>query len=192
MLNEWVLPDEPVPVRLMTTIWADADGIHDDLRSTGDVGAWLDAVGVEGTGARATADELTMARGLRDAVRRLAAHVTGDTRATAASPMTGLEEAIALVNAVAAREPAPTLVLGNAHLERAVQPGTSPVTAGLASVARNSIDILAGDGAGMLRACHAPGCVLYFIKAHPRREWCSIACGNRVRAARYYQRTRRR
>ncbi|HXL91073.1 MAG TPA: CGNR zinc finger domain-containing protein [Streptosporangiaceae bacterium] len=66
------------------------------------------------------------------------------------------------------------------------------MTAGLAGVARNSIDILAGDGAATLRACHAPGCVLYFIKAHPRREWCSIACGNRVRAARHYQRTRRR
>lgn len=192
MLNEWVLPDEPVPVRLMTTIWADTEGTHDDLRRPGDVDAWLDAVGVERAGAQATAEELTMARGLRDAVRRLAAHVTGDTRAAAASPLTSIEEAIGRVNAVAAREPAPALTLGNARLERAVQPGTSPVTAGLAGVARDAIEVLAGDGAGRLRACHAPGCVLYFIKAHPRREWCSIACGNRVRAARHYQRARRR
>jgi predicted RNA-binding Zn ribbon-like protein len=192
MLSEWVLPDEPVPVRLMATIWADTEGIHDDLRSTSDVDAWLDAVGVERTGASATADELAIARGLRDAVRRLAAHATGDTRAAAASPMTSLEEAIVRVNAVAAMEPAPTLTLSNAHLERAVQPGASPVTAALASVARDAIDILTGDRAGMLRACHAPGCVLYFSKAHPRREWCSIACGNRVRAARHYQRARRR
>ena len=35
---------------------------------------------------------------------------------------------------------------------------------------------------------HAPGCVLYFIKDHPRREWCSTACGNRARAARHYAR----
>ena len=34
-----------------------------------------------------------------------------------------------------------------------------------------------------VRACYAPGCVLYFMKTHPRREWCSVACGNRVRAA---------
>jgi predicted RNA-binding Zn ribbon-like protein len=32
--------------------------------------------------------------------------------------------------------------------------------------------------------------VLYFVKTHPRREWCSVACGNRVRAARHYQRGR--
>jgi predicted RNA-binding Zn ribbon-like protein len=39
-------------------------------------------------------------------------------------------------------------------------------------------------------ACHAPGCVLYFLKTHPRREWCSVTCGNRVRAARHYERIR--
>jgi hypothetical protein len=41
-----------------------------------------------------------------------------------------------------------------------------------------------------LRACQAPGCVLYFVKDHPRREWCSTACGNRARAARHYRRHR--
>jgi CGNR zinc finger len=43
-----------------------------------------------------------------------------------------------------------------------------------------------------LRACHAPGCVLYFVKSHPRRAWCSEACGNRARAARHYERVRAR
>jgi predicted RNA-binding Zn ribbon-like protein len=52
------------------------------------------------------------------------------------------------------------------------------------------VDILTGPAATRLRACYAPGCVLYFVKAHPRREWCSDACGNRVRAARHYQRSR--
>ena len=41
-----------------------------------------------------------------------------------------------------------------------------------------------------LRACHAPGCVLLFLKDHPRRAWCSDACGNRARQARHYARTR--
>ena len=41
-----------------------------------------------------------------------------------------------------------------------------------------------------LRACLAPGCVLYFVKDHPRREWCGPACGNRARAARHYRRHR--
>jgi hypothetical protein len=46
--------------------------------------------------------------------------------------------------------------------------------------------------AALLRACGAPGCVLMFLKDHPRREWCSNACGNRARQARHYDRTRKR
>jgi predicted RNA-binding Zn ribbon-like protein len=68
----------------------------------------------------------------------------------------------------------------------------SPVTAGLAGVAEDAIQLLAGDDAASLRACHAPGCVLYFVKTHPRRQWCSVACGNRARAARHYQRSKTR
>jgi len=33
----------------------------------------------------------------------------------------------------------------------------------------------------------APGCALFFLKDHPRRERCNPACGNRVRAARAYR-----
>ena len=54
----------------------------------------------------------------------------------------------------------------------------------------SAVGLLGGADAARLRACYAPGCVLYFVKTHPRREWCSVACGNRVRAARHYQRAR--
>nr|WP_137969774.1 CGNR zinc finger domain-containing protein [Streptomyces antimycoticus] len=33
-----------------------------------------------------------------------------------------------------------------------------------------------------------PNCLLFFVKHHARREWCSPACGNRVRVARHYRR----
>lgn len=188
----WVLPDEPVPVRLMSTIWADTECIHDDLRSPSDVDEWLDATQIGRTDIPATPQELAAARELRDALRRLAAHVTADTRPAAASAMTRLEDAIDQVNAVAARSPSSTLTLHGRHLGMGTQPGVAPVTAGLARVAEQAIPLLAGDGAANLRACHAPGCVLYFVKAHPRREWCSITCGNRARAARHYQRSRAR
>jgi predicted RNA-binding Zn ribbon-like protein len=32
---------------------------------------------------------------------------------------------------------------------------------------------------------------LYFVKRHPRREWCSAGCGNRARVARHYHRHRK-
>ncbi|MYS74029.1 hypothetical protein GTY88_26960, partial [Streptomyces sp. SID5926] len=42
-----------------------------------------------------------------------------------------------------------------------------------------------------LRACHAPRCVRYFLKEHPRQEWCRPSCGNRARVARHQDRQRR-
>ena len=184
----WVLPDEPLPVRLMSTIWADADGPHDDLRTTADVDDWLDAVGADRAGAHATEGELTTARALRDAVRLLAAHVTADDRPGAAGSAAGVGAALAQVNATAAALPAPRLALRDGRLELGPPGGPSPVTTALAQVAEQAVALLGGEEAGRLRACHAPGCVLYFVKTHPRRAWCSVACGNRVRAARHYRR----
>jgi predicted RNA-binding Zn ribbon-like protein len=185
-----MLPDEPPPVRLTSTVWADTDGIHDDLRTAADLDAWLDAVGIDRAGARATEGELARARALRDAVRRLAAFVTRDTRSAAASAMTDVTAALEQVNLTAAELPAPLLALRNGRLELSAGRSASPVTTGLARVAEQAAGLLGGDDAARLRACYAPGCVLYFIKTHPRREWCSVACGNRVRAARHYQRIR--
>ena len=186
----WMLPDEPLPVRLMGTIHADTDGIHDELRTAADVDEWLDAAGIERAGTHATEGELAKARALRDAVRRLAGHITQDSRLAAASTMSDVAAAVDQVNSAAAELPAPLLTLRDGRLELRVRQGASPVTTGLAQVAEQAAELLGGQDAARLRACYAPGCVLYFIKTHPRREWCSVACGNRVRAARHYQRVR--
>jgi predicted RNA-binding Zn ribbon-like protein len=188
----WLLSDEPLPVRLMSTIWADADGPHDDLRTPADVDEWLDAVGIDRGGVHATQGELVRARALRDAVRRLAAYVTQDGRPAAASAMTDVAAALDQVNSTAAELPAPLLALRDGRLELGAPGGPSPVTTGLARAAEQAGGLLGGQDAARLRVCYAPGCVLYFIKTHPRREWCSVACGNRVRAARHYQRVRGR
>ena len=185
-----MLPDEPPAVRLMSTIWADTDGIHDDLLTPADLDEWLDAVGTDRAAAHAAEAELARARALRDAVRRLAAFVTRDTRAAAASALTDVAAALDQVNSAAAALPAPLLALRDGRLELTADAGASPVTTGLARVAEQAAGLLGGDDAARLRACYAPGCVQYFIKTHPRREWCSVACGNRVRAARHYQRIR--
>lgn len=182
--------DEPLPVRLTSTIRGGADGIHDDLRTTAGLDEWLDAVGIDRAGAHATERELAKARALRDALRRLAGYVTRDTRPAAASAMTDVAAALDLVNATAAELPAPRLVLLDGRLEPGADQGPSPAATGLARVAEQAVGLFGGEEAGTLRACYAPGCVLYFVKTHPRREWCSVACGNRVRAARHYQRVR--
>ncbi len=184
-----MLPGEPVPVRLMNTIWADTAGIHDDLTTTDDVADWLAAVNTTEGAARVSSGDLACARQLRDALRRLAAHVTDDTRVAAASALESVEEAIDAVNSCAADLPAARLTLSGGHLGHDDSNSSSAASA-LAHVSTTAIDLLGDPSGTALRACNAPGCVLYFVRTHPRREWCSEACGNRARAARHYQKIR--
>lgn len=189
--RDWRLPEESPPLRLMATIWADLTGLHDDLGTAADVDAWLDAVGIDRSGEHAGAAELDLARRLRDAVRRLAAEVTYDGRGTARSATRDVKTAVRDLNDVVAHLPAPRIALGEDGKLREIAAGdSSAVAAGLAQVAQESIALLGGPEASRLRACYAPGCVLYFTKTHPRREWCSVTCGNRVRAARHYEKVK--
>src|SRR5260370_10857301 len=103
------MPDEPAPLRLMSTIWPDAEGIHDDLAGPADLDAWLNALGIDRHRAKATEDELRSAIRLRDAVRRLAAHATGDDRPAAASAIADLDEAGTVVHQHRPRVPPPAL-----------------------------------------------------------------------------------
>ena len=192
--REWMLPEEALPVRLMATVWADVTGPHDDLDTAEDLTAWLDAVDLDRAGHSATAAELALARRLRDAVRRLAAHVTGDerdaTQSGAGNGAGNVEAAVRDVNDAVAHLPAPRIALTDGVLRATSASGGSAITAALARVADEAITLLGSPEADKLRACYAPGCVLYFMKTHPRREWCSVTCGNRVRAARHYDKVR--
>ncbi|KHD75159.1 hypothetical protein MB27_24625 [Actinoplanes utahensis] len=185
-----VLPTEPRPVRLMNTIWADRHGVHEALTTPADLAQWLTATGLTHAEPVVTATDLHTAITLRDALRRLAALKTRDTRPTARSPIRDVGAAVHVVNETAAAGPCrDTLdVLGDQLRLRPTAPTADPTVA-LATVAAEAITLLTAPDA-VLNACHAPGCVLYFAKDHPRREWCSTACGNRARAARHYRRHR--
>jgi predicted RNA-binding Zn ribbon-like protein len=191
---------EPLPVELMNTIWADRDGVHDSLADPDEALAWLSAVASR-TGLPVDADlaparpgdqaRLAMAlRRLRDALRRLAADATRDDRPEAASPTTDIQAAAAEVNRATAAAPrwlAIELTEGAAP-RRATRSARPAPDAAVSQIADAAVILLTGPERESLRACHAPGCVLYFVRQHPRREWCSAACGNRARVARHYQR----
>jgi predicted RNA-binding Zn ribbon-like protein len=194
---------EPLAVEFMNTIWADRSGVHDALASDAEVLAWLRAVHPR-LPRWATADrwlqdvqpaELGDApdrlRRLRDAFRRLAADRTMDPRPAAASAIVEVAVALSILNETAAAAPRwSTLEATAAGLARGSRTDASPAEAIAALVAEEGIDLYTGPMRDELRACLAPGCVLYFVRQHPRREWCSTACGNRARAARHYQRHR--
>jgi predicted RNA-binding Zn ribbon-like protein len=188
-----VLPGEPAPVRLMNTIWADTAGVHDDLTTPAALHDWLVTVdhryaadAFEDPGP----DELAEAKLLRDSLRRLAAFCTDDPRPAAQSPVDSVDDAAAAVNRAVTHLPHAQLDMRGGRLHRDRPAPTSPTRVALAELAYEAIEMFTGPGATKLRACHAPRCVFYFVRSHPRREWCSETCGNRARAARHYRRIR--
>ncbi|MGA5824068.1 CGNR zinc finger domain-containing protein [Kitasatospora sp. NPDC094028] len=193
---------EPLPVELMNTIWADRDGVHDALRDPDDTRAWLCAVSArtdliaEGDLDALDAPDLDRLRdrliGLRDALRRLAAEATGDPRPAAGSDTRELDEAVTVLNETAGDTPHWFTLSWTPGREpsRHARSGGQAASAAVSAIAGEAIALFSQDSRRQLRACLAPGCVLYFLKAHPRREWCSADCGNRARSARHYQRHR--
>jgi predicted RNA-binding Zn ribbon-like protein len=187
-----VLPDEPLPVRLMNTIWADRLGVHDVLITAPNLRAWLAAVRPDDALSPPDDQDLERFRSFRDGLRRLAALLTDDTRPAAASPVTDIDQAVSAINTAVAYAPTrPQLAYRDGQILRAASGHATAAQRALSAMAEESIDLFTGEGQARLRACHAPGCVLYFVKDHPRREWCSTTCGNRARVARHYQRHHR-
>lgn len=187
---------QALPVELMNTIWADRQGVHDALAAHDVARSWIETIssrvefsvpdGVDQLGAGG----LAHLRGLRDALRRIAAERTGDLREPAASAITDLETAIQTVNEAARLAyiwPTLTMTTDGAITDH-YEPAGAPDELLVSTLATQGIELFSRKADLDLRACLAPGCVLYFIKEHPRREWCSNACGNRARAARHYAR----
>lgn len=194
---------EPLPVELMNTIWADRDGVHDELTHPEGLAAWLRGVQprlapADGPSlaqlSNPSADELRRFRQLRDALRHLAAVTTGDTRlaqdtGSDADPLTTAVSAVDEACAYAPSWSALKWTGAGGPTRTEVADGTAPARI-LSRVAEEGVRLFTGPGRAELRACHGPRCVLYFVRSHPRREWCSADCGNRARVARHYRRRR--
>ncbi len=183
------LRDEPLAIELHNTIYAANATAIDGLADSANAAAWIDALAdrlPEGgsTPRRPPArDELVA---LRTAVREaLVATISGEQVPRAAL------EAINAFSARAPRSPAAVWQPRGGPLAVSDVHGATRADVILAALAADAIDLLTGPHRGDLRACGAPGCVLMFLKDHPRRAWCSNACGNRARQARHYARARR-
>ena len=180
--------DEPLAIELHNTLYASAGKAVDGLASEAGARAWLDALAdrlpTGGAGSRPTQPDLIA---LRDAVRE-ALHAVLAGRPPARTSVDAINRASARAPRSPAarwRRAAPPLAETNYH-------GATRADIVLAALAADAIELLTGPRRAALRACGAPGCVLLFLKDHPRKEWCSAACGNRARQARHYARTRDR
>ncbi|MFF8636979.1 CGNR zinc finger domain-containing protein [Streptomyces pilosus] len=191
--------DAQLVLDLASTLSHDgAGGVADDLTDPAGLTAWVHAHPhtLPGAGGH-TADPhaLTAVRDLRGAVRTLFAHAVRPARPSPADGacLLPVPEALRRLNEAAARIPTVPVLAWDEGGEPVV--GRRPVPDGedhlTAVLARAAIAFLAGPERERLRACHAPRCVRYFLKEHPRQEWCKPSCGNRARVARHHERHRR-
>jgi predicted RNA-binding Zn ribbon-like protein len=181
---ELLLPDEPPPVRLMNTTWTVREEAFDALEDVSDLRIFLAAIrrpvpsDLEPT-------HLAAIHGLRIGLRTLAGTIDGP--APAGSKERGA--AVETINGALALAPAVDVLMAASEGLTLSRADGSSFFASLGRLAREGAEVLT-DRSRPLRACHAPGCGLYFVRNHQRRRWCGTDCGNRVRAARYYQRHR--
>jgi predicted RNA-binding Zn ribbon-like protein len=188
--RQWVLPDEPRPLRLINTLWADRVEVHDDLSTVVDLRSWLSDIELHVPKSIVALSSLATIHDLRHAFRALAAFVTSDNRIRLTSDQS-ITAAIRTVNIAAGNSVAAVqLRLQSSALERVVvRPGT-PLESAFSVLANEAIALCTSGDRERLTACGGPGCVLYFMKDHTRRNWCGDACGNRARAARHYRKVR--
>lgn len=179
---------EPLAVELHNTLYAVRGELIDGLETADGLSAWLATVSdrLPARARDADASRQPEFLALRDAVRE-ALHAALERKPVPAA-------ALEVVNGVAAKAPASPFAIARADGPPRAETRyhtADPTEVALATVAADAIGLLTGADAEHLRACGAPGCVLMYVKDHPRRTWCSAACGNRVRQARHYRRVRR-
>jgi len=157
----------------------------DHLENSAEAVAWLAERGLVSHGTTISETELSDLLELRTAVRALFV-----ARIDSCAPR---EQVVATINRATRAAPSicslswteadpPTATMRHVR-------GTVMARA-LAEIAIDAIDTVCGERAKRLLECEAPGCVRLLEREHARQRWCSTACGDRVRAARYYSRHR--
>ncbi|MDN3024252.1 ABATE domain-containing protein [Streptomyces sp. S.PB5] len=197
-MQDSISGDARLALDLALTIRHDGHGgVADDLTDLAGLTAWVRAHPgiVRDAAAHVPADaDLAAVRELRAAVRALFARAVRPSEPSPADAarLMPVPEAVERLNAAAARTPTVPVL----HWAEGGEPVVDhePVSGGrdlAATLAQAAVAFLAGPERQRLRACHAPRCVRYFIKEHPRQEWCKPSCGNRARVARHHERHRK-
>ncbi len=192
-MNVSISADARLALDLAVTIRYDGHGgVADDLATAAGLTAWVrehPEAGADGFEADET--ELAAVRDVRAAVRALFARAVrpGEPSPADAARLMPVRDAVERLNIRAALAPTVPVLSWPEGADPAIR--QEPVHGGAeltATLARAAIAFLASPDRQRLRACHAPRCVRYFLKDHPRQEWCKPSCGNRARVARHHER----
>lgn len=168
-----------LPLDLPATLAGRVSGAHRDALATpGDLDRWLVAAGLADGAARASAEDLSAARDLRETLYALAL-ARAEDRPLPEAPREAL-------NAFAAQPAATPWLDASGDLRM-----TGSVRALLAGVAREAVLLLGGPEGARIRQCQGPTCAILFLDTSRKgdRRWCSMtACGNRAKVAAFRER----
>ncbi|GAA2139113.1 CGNR zinc finger domain-containing protein [Glycomyces algeriensis] len=183
------LVGEPLAIDLVNTLTAEGDLLEDPAA----LNAWLalEADRLPDFGAAASAKNAATAadRAALKAVRSVREHAAAAFSALADERRPPESSLRALAAAVNAAPNSTRLAWDGKAVTATVQRGGGATERLTAALAQAAIDLLTDPAVAKLRRCGAEDCVMLFVPAHPRRQWCSPErCGNRVRVARYYER----
>lgn len=150
------------------------------LKTPQDLARWLVAAGLASEFPNANEADLLLARNLREAIYTLAnARLPGGPDAA---------DALRVLNALAAEPSATPQLTADGDIRL-----VGPVSALLATLARDAVRMFGGEAADHLRQCQSPTCTLFFIDTSRSgdRRWCSMAgCGNKAKVADFRRRQR--
>lgn len=192
-MNASIGADARLALDLALTIRHDGHGgVADDLATVEGLTTWVRERPETGAhGFEADDTELAAVRDVRAAVRALfgRAVLPGEPSPADAALLMPVRDAVERLNTRAALTPTVPVLSWTEGADPVVRQepahGDPALTAALA---RAAIAFLVSPDRQRLRACHAPRCVRYFLKDHPRQEWCKPSCGNRARVARHHER----
>ncbi|MFE2728678.1 CGNR zinc finger domain-containing protein [Kitasatospora sp. NPDC059327] len=171
---------EPLALDLLNTRWAGTP-VNDLLDEPGGFGIWLSSAGLADR-CEAGADGLAALRTARDALAAAVRDLDGP--GAVGAPATEALNAV-LRHGRLRRE------LGPAGPAEHVEVDAPRWLAAWLAVA-DFLDLIGRD-AHRIKKCAHQACILHFFDTsqNGRRRWCSMAvCGNRAKAARYYEKAR--
>ena len=176
-LPAWVpaIEDKPAPMPLLLVQsfvnTLDRDNETDQLARDDDARGWLTKAGLLEAAADTTADDLNLAREVRESIRALIGH----------DPLTP-DESRPLEAVLAQARPQLEVTKDGQVSIGTAQPGT--LAAGLLELLLIIRDAQADGSWNRLKLCGNPDCRwAFYDRSHSRRgQWCDMAtCGNRIK-----------
>jgi len=181
LTTSFPLLDEPLVIEFANTDYLDASGPVDYLGTPELVRGWMDEV---------CPDRIAAPLGVSANDVRSLLELRRCVRATLDKPLEVKTKALRVINDAARLRPTARLlvVTESGKPTLAIPPNINDVEHLMTTLADDTISLLTGTVAEVVRTCDRPGCHMRYLQQHHRRRYCNPRCASADRQARYNRR----